>query len=220
MALSDGSRVAYEAHAGGIVSGALLGYAAVRLGQVRDAFFVDQVQAAAVDPLPRALELLGRMDLEKAEMLLAEAEQQAPGRFDVRIARYRCARLGGHHQRAAQFGREVLASAPGDGNAIRAQWGVLQDCDKARQPVDDALRFALVPRLPSIGEGDAAIALLEALPAERSDEALVQTWLVLGFRLRDAGDTGRYRRVLTLLANRYAQSPQAAKARVLLDDAR
>ncbi len=216
----EGSRVAYAAHAGGIVAGALLALGARQLDWVREDFMADEPDAPkAEDHLAQALSHLGQMRLAEAEALLGPLAAAEPQRLDVAIARYRVARYGQKRTLLTERVQAVL-----DARAVRPehtheQWSVLQDLAKTGLQADGARagRFAL--RLVAIGEGQAALELLEAIAdPDPADAELAQTWLGLALRLSEHGNATLGQRALRGLIQRFPGSPQAGKARFLLSE--
>jgi membrane associated rhomboid family serine protease len=218
MLAMDGSRVAYSAHAGGIVAGALLALAVRRAGWQREAWFDDADASPDPDALYRqALAALGRMRPDEAAPLLDAAHRLAPTRFDIRLAQYRCARYAGQHAQARQRVIELLELGAPDAASLRELMIVCAEAGgvAAGLPAD---RLAdLAPRLAAAGEGAVALSLLDSLAAVRAlQPGLPQRWLALAFRLRDVGDDAGMRQALQRLVDHHGASPESAKARFLL----
>ncbi len=98
LASSDNGTVAFGAHAGGLVSGALLGALLVLLRRTRPAFMEEGDALAVDDRWECAQWHLGRMEDAEAEYLLAELASEQPHNLDVALARYRAARHAGRGQ--------------------------------------------------------------------------------------------------------------------------
>jgi membrane associated rhomboid family serine protease len=223
MWLSAGSRVAYSAHAGGIAAGALLALAVKQARWHRESWFEEQgEQDDRANPerlYAEALTLLGRLQLGDAEALLDRALAIAPQRFELRLAHYRCARYANRSTLAEQRLQTLLelpvisASQVGELAAALAE---LDDTQWGRVPAPALAGFAL--RLATVGETAAALALLGRVQArEPQAESLPQHWLQLAFRLRDRGDQIAMRTALQRLIELHPDSPQAGKARFLLE---
>ena len=218
---SDGSRVAYEAHAGGIVSGALLALVVRKLGWQREAYFQgDETDAAAaVDDLPAALALLGQLRLPEAEAKLNALEQADPGRLDVAVASYRCARFGKKSALAQRWAERAIERQAKDAEQVRQQWSVYQDLIKADGGLPAALHWALASRLLGIGEADEALSLaLATLDAKPPPTDPAQAALSLSFRFHEAGFAAQAKRLLSALRERFPDSVQAGKAEFLLKE--
>lgn len=218
----EGSRVAYAAHAGGIVAGALLALGARQFDWVREDFMADEPDAPRTeDHLAQALAHLGQMRLIEAEALLAPLAEAEPQRLDVALARYRVARYGQKRVHAGLLDRAhaVLDARAGSAADTREQWAILQDLAKLELRADGARVARFSARLAAIGEAQAALELLETVDAERApDLDLAQHWLSLALRLSEHGNATLGQRALRGLVQRFPQAPQAQKARFLLSE--
>ncbi|MCG6630707.1 rhomboid family intramembrane serine protease, partial [Acinetobacter baumannii] len=87
LASSDNGSVAFDAHAGGLVSGALLGALLVALRRSRPAFIEGSEAVGVDDRWERAQRHLGPMENADAESLLAALAGEQPHNRDVALAR-------------------------------------------------------------------------------------------------------------------------------------
>jgi len=225
MWMADGSRVAYSAHAGGIVAGAGLALLVRQLGWHDQAWLAANDGDAPPDIDSRfrhALQLLGQMQLAEAGHALEELHAEAPQRVDVQLARLRCARYARDGARTIAILQALLAAPPMPRTTDTREFAtLLMESSAEVWPqlpaaalADAALRFA------AIGEDEAALALFAQLqrhPDEAFAATLPMRWLQLAFRLRDAGNAAAMRRALQQLAALHPQSAEAGKARFLLD---
>lgn len=226
LLFSHGSNVAFDAHAGGIVSGALLAFAVRMSGRERCDFLDEDARAeAAVDDraaLAKASEHIGRLELHAARALLEPLAQRHPDDLDVLVAAYRCARYEPGAPRLAATAAAVFG-CPARGMAeVRSQKDVFDDAMKAtggRLTLAPARQVALVARWPAIGEGAAAATLLAGL-AEKFPTVpeLPSALLGLARDLRARGDAARTKSVLECIVATWPASGEAGKARVLLLD--
>ncbi|WDS36446.1 rhomboid family intramembrane serine protease [Pseudoxanthomonas sp.] len=207
--------VAFDAHAGGLVCGALLGAALVATGRRRDAFIADAPEpVGADDRWARAQVHLGRMENDQAEQLLAALAAEQPQRFEVALARYRAARNAGQAARIQQSTQALLAIVAGDGAQAAMQAEVLQ---QERPTLDGACRVALAGRWIELGQLKAVEALLQqAADLSRAEQALLWFRLALGHGETQARD--QQQRLLQAVIERFPDLPQADKARFLLDN--
>ncbi|HEV8692827.1 MAG TPA: rhomboid family intramembrane serine protease [Lysobacter sp.] len=210
--------IGFDAHAGGIIVGALAGGALVGLKQVRQDFIRDEDPKAPTDDRwERAQAYLGKMQLAEAERLLEELAQEQPQRFEIRLARYRVARAG-KHAALAQRAQEVLALPVIDAASARQQREVFVDLQKADVVVDELQRLGLAKRWLLVGELDGVEALLEEPIDAVSAAALAQLWLELALRYGDRHARVAQTRTLRRLIERHPDQPQAAKAKFLLEN--
>jgi membrane associated rhomboid family serine protease len=79
--------IGFDAHAGGLVVGTLLGAALVATRQTRQDFMRDEAVAAADDRWERAQRHLGRLENREAARLLDALAAEQPRRFDLAQAR-------------------------------------------------------------------------------------------------------------------------------------
>jgi membrane associated rhomboid family serine protease len=218
MWLSDGSRVAYSAHAGGIAAGAVLALLVKQAGWQREGWFERHDDEADPDRLyAEARQLLGRLQLAEAEPLLAQALARAPQRFDLRLAHYRCARYA-NNAAAMEQRLAALLALPASLDELDELVALLQDLPPAAGralPAEPLAGLAL--RLASTGRGEPAVLLLEQLQQRGALDDLPQRWLQLAFRLRDSSQHDAMRQALQRLVTLHPDSPQAVKARFLLE---
>ena len=87
------SNVAYEAHAAGIASGALIAFALTRHGKVDEDYLdQDEVQEIRSDLLERAGEHLRALEVDTARRLLRELLEREPENFAARELMFKAAR--------------------------------------------------------------------------------------------------------------------------------
>ncbi len=221
FALPD-SRVAYSAHAGGMVAGALLAWGARAAGWTRDDFLTeaatDEVRG---DRLGVALAHLGQMRLAEAEALLEPLAAAEPRRLDIAIARYRVARYAQRGERGGLIDRAgaVLDAEAPRAEQVREQWDVVRDLGKLGLHAPAPQRVRLAARLAVLGEADAALELIESVPETvLQDLDLPQLWLRLALLLSEGGHRAAGSRALHGLLQRFPHSEQAGKARFLLSE--
>ncbi|HET8898940.1 MAG TPA: rhomboid family intramembrane serine protease [Rhodanobacteraceae bacterium] len=219
---SPNAHVAFEAHAGGIVSGALLGFALKKTGHVRQGFIEEDERVAQADArnadFDRALHHLGRLEIAPARRLLQDIDAAEPGRLDVLSALYRCARYGGKPAELDAAALRVFAFPA----KTQSEWQALKEL------LDDYLKACRgVPKLPArsllgLAEpllrqgGDSTVeTLLQGLAqAEPAAPRLAAAWFA--FALHADESTALRKARLQQLVARFPNSPYADKARFLL----
>lgn len=208
---NDDLGIGFDAHAGGLVTGAALGAALVAAQQVRDDFIEDGPEAGVDDRWARAQAHLGRMELHEADLLLQELQSETPTRFDVALARQRVARNGGHPGSRRERTLELLRLNAPDAQAAAQQSDVLRaEPDLA---VDGPTRLALTRRWLELDAPDAAETLLQSAPG---DDATAQGLFQLGLYRERQRQTDGFERALGTLVQRFPQHSLAQKARFLL----
>lgn len=219
----DGSNVAFEAHAGGLVCGALMGWVLSSTGQVREAFIRDaptDVDASPVDDRwDRAQRHMGRMQLVEADALLEQLAQEAPGRVDVQIARHRVAFNGGRTEQANARAVQALSIDARQAQAVRLQADLFAELARRNTPMPPEIRLSLARRCIAFDLLDAAERALQDVPPDIAPDQASQLWFDLALRHRDAGTQAAHVRCLRHLADHHPRQPQAVKARFLLENA-
>ena len=216
------AHVGFDAHAGGMVCGALLALGVRKLGWEREAFLAEdervEQREQAASRFELAMQYLGRLEVVRARALLEEVDAQEPGRLDVAIALYRCARYGGDAIAVDRAAERVFSFDARSREAVADIGSVWTDYARARAdarglPVDKALRFAQA--CLRAGADDPAEAMLRVL-ADRTPAAVGvdAAWFV--FALRAAEGSALRRSRLEFILHRFPQSGYAAKARFLL----
>jgi membrane associated rhomboid family serine protease len=215
---NEGLGIGFDAHAGGIVTGALLGAGLVSLRQVRnDYVHGEDVVADQDDRWQRAQRHLGRMQLAEADELLAALQREQPQRFDIALARYRVARNGGQRMLRRDRGLELLAIGAPDVEAAQAQVEVLEDLLAAQSLVPAALQPSLAARWLALQLSDAVERLLTT-HAVGPAESRARLWFELGLQRRSRAQDTEFRRAMQVVVTQHAELPQAAKARFLLEN--
>jgi membrane associated rhomboid family serine protease len=213
--------VGFEAHAGGIVTGALLGAVLVGLGQVRSEFIRADASSDTGDTRwQRAQAHLGRMQLVEAEALLEELAREQPARFDVRLALYRVARNGRRRAAMGERAGELLAIDCTDSAEVRSQREVLVELDDAGVALEPSRRSALARRWLGLGQLEAVeVALAPMVDGDSAAaQAQAQLWFQLALGYRDQQRRDAHVQALQALVERHPQQPQAEKARFLLTE--
>ena len=210
---NDDLGIGFDAHAGGIISGALMGAALVRFGQVRDGFIRDVGEQARDDRWERAQACLGRMQLVEAERLLEELAREQPDRFDLHLALYRVAHNGQRRDATAARGLRLLELDVVDPEQVQAQRAVLAELDEAGIEMAPTRRLELARRWLRLGALDA---VEDMLPTAGDEQDLAQLRFQLALGWRDRHDHAAHQRVLRTLVERHPTEPQAEKARFLL----
>jgi membrane associated rhomboid family serine protease len=223
LVFNEGAGVGFDAHAGGIMSGALLAYVVRSLGWERRDFLdedekVDRANAQQ-QLLQQGMQHLGRLELAPARKLLEQADAAGPPSLDVRLALYRCARYA--NQPAAAALQRVLELPLVDAAAARKVKAAMDDyrkVDAAGLPLQPAQQLQLARAWMRIGADADAEQLLRELAAARPDQpGLDELCWQLAQRAREG--TPQWRARLELLAQHCPRSELAPKARFLLAQA-
>lgn len=214
---NDDMGIGFDAHAGGLVTGALLGAALVAFGQVREDFLRDAADPAERDTrFEQALAHLGRMRLVEADALLQALQAEQPQRFDVAVARLRVAANAGDPVARDARADHVLQLPAPDAAGVQVQ------LDAATAPharISPLLRETLARRWLELEQADAAERLLQEGDVDGvTHPRAAPLWFALGLQRQRRAETAAFQRAMQVVATRFPHSPQAAKARFLLDN--
>jgi membrane associated rhomboid family serine protease len=220
---SNGSNVAFDAHAGGIVSGALLAAGVRTLGWERREFLDEDEKAEQKKQdqtdLTRALEHLGRLEIAQARALLGKLDATGPS-LEIRVALYRCARYANNIDELHVAARHAL-SLPQVGVAVPKLKEIFDDYRKAtgdRVRLEPALMLTLARAWTRLGAVADARLVLRALALRHSGlPGLPDALLELARRSPEA--SAPWRDDLGFLVEKFPQSPVAQKAGFLLAQA-
>ncbi len=208
--------IGFDAHLGGLVSGALVGWLMVRAGHVRENFFVEQTpsqdRTARIEQARRAL---ARMELAQAATTLDTLLETVPEDLETVLLRQRVASLMRDAVKARHCALAALTMAAADADQVASQFALLETALPANEPVPSgAWRTHLRRRWQSLGQFAQVEQLLDRWFA---DEADAKAWFELALARRDAGDAEGFRANLRCIVSRYSNAPEAAKARFLLE---
>lgn len=221
MFLYRDAGVGFEAHAGGLVTGALMALAFKRIGSGVDPSqlaLAEDIEEARPEPqLEAALQALGRMELDVAEQRLRALLLAHPGWLPARVAHYRVARYAGRRDDAQARVDHALAALPARADERVQQAELAIDAAAFGLALPAGTLARLAGGLLEAGEHAHARRVLEAATAGPGEEAaLAMAWLRLALAEERAGNSD-YRGVLELIVQRFPDSEPAGKARFLLE---
>ena len=219
-----GSNVAFDAHAGGIVSGALLAFGVRTLGWERRDFLDEDEKAEQVrqgqSDLEQARAHLGKLEIPQARALLEKLDAAGPPSLDVRVALYRCARYANHLDDLHKAARHAL-SLPQSGPAAHKLKDLFDDYRKAtgdRVRLEPALMLILARAWTRIGaDADARLVLRALIVRHSALPGLPDAYFDLARYSKESSP--QWRADLEFLIERFPASPVAQKAAFLLAQA-
>lgn len=226
LAFNGGSNVGFDAHAGGMVSGALLAWLIRRCGWERRDYMDEDVRndarIADAAALAQAREFIGQLELTKARALIEPLLDRHPGALEPLALLYRCARYGKEPARLHQAAIAVLRIDPLDAGETREQKRIHADYLNAvagneRLPAN--LKFLLARRWLAIGAAADAVQLAASIVwTPSAAERLARESLSLAQSARANGYADEATPLLAKVIAEVPQSVEAGKARVLLED--
>jgi membrane associated rhomboid family serine protease len=223
---NSGAHVGFDAHAGGIATGALLALGVRALGWEHGDFLdedrIADESAAANAALAAADAHIGRLEIHAARALLEPLAEKHPDDIAIASLLYRCARYERGMPRIDAAARSVLAMPVAGGAGIRTQKGVYDDYLRTRGDraiVPPSIAIALASRWPAIGAGaDAAKLLARVVERAPSAQGLEAACLGLARALRERGEGRIAAGLLEHIVRAWPASAGAEKARILLGD--
>ncbi|MET0288275.1 MAG: rhomboid family intramembrane serine protease [Pseudoxanthomonas sp.] len=215
---NSGAGIGFDAHAGGLVTGALLGAVLVMSGQRRQHYMLDLPEVPVDDRWERAQRHIGRMENAEAERLLAELAAEQPQQVDIAVARYRVARNGGQPAAIRLRGLALLALPAVDAAQARLQCEVWQSLHTEGVVLDPSLRAHLIQHWLALGLEAQVERLLSTCAAQMAADELAQHWLRLALHHRSVQAHEKAGHLLQQVIERFPGLPQAEKARFLLQN--
>ena len=224
MTLNADAGIGFDAHAGGIMTGALLAFGVRKLGWERRGFLDEESQHDARAELrARAFDLYGKLELARARPLLAELALERPDDLEVALALYRCWRSEPARSEFHAAARAVLlhpSNAAADVARVRDTFADYVGATAGRLGLSDEDALALARRFTARGSMAEAERLLELL-GERDPvpPGVAEAWLALALRAHERRDAVATKRLLARVAEGYPGSGPARKAAFLLENA-
>ncbi|MBL8296747.1 MAG: rhomboid family intramembrane serine protease [Rhodanobacteraceae bacterium] len=222
LAANADAGVGFDAHAGGIVSGALLALGVRTLGWERRDFLDEDEKAERArendDALSRALQHLGKLETRQARALLEPLDAAGPPSLDVRIALYRCARYGNELAALRGAVQRLLELPVADAASAHKVKQVLDDfrkIDRSGPVLAPAQQLQLARAWLRIGADADADTLVRDLVLRAGDTpGVAEICWQLAQRAREGSPEWRAR--LELIAQHCPRSEFAPKAAFLL----
>lgn len=216
---NQGAGIGFDAHAGGLVCGAVMGAVLVFTHQTRESFMQEEalVEVPVDTRWEQAQHHMGRMQNAAAERLLSALAAEQPDRLDVALARYRVAENDGRAADAAVRVREALLLDADDPLQRAAQKAFVTKALALPSALSVESLRAMLTRCLKEGWLNEAEALLAAASVLPEDEQ-AQWWLRLALRHGDLHAPEQQRRLLEEVTRRHPRSEQSGKARFLLEN--
>lgn len=208
------SNVAYMAHAGGLLTGALLVYASRKLGGLKaDALFeLEEKQAEYRQEMEKAAALVGKLDLDRARQAYFTLLDQHPGNPEILGKLYGLCKsqpLSPNFQRLAA---KVFALAARDAAsvAMQAELYLLYAANPKSSRLPQVLALELIGRFISFHHLRQAEHLLNALLNDDArDPKLPGLLMALSKRQRQDGKPELAQRTVLRLQQLFPDAPEA-----------
>jgi membrane associated rhomboid family serine protease len=218
------SQVAYVAHIGGLLGGALLGCAAWRtLGGARGEAF-EEAPSDELSPLmARALERIGALDFDNARQLLDQVVEKAPANTVALTHLFNIEKHRPASERFHQVTRTLLDALSRDcgswDKTYRIYTEYVELCGTPRLSPQLYLRISTV--CAGAGHPDQAARILALLLKKKADlPGISAALLKLADAYRSKGKNSGWQKCLQLISRQFPDSPEAQIARKSLQGLR
>ncbi len=207
--------VGFEAHLGGLLTGALVGWALLATGKLRNEFLDDEDSKEDLEQeLSEIRSLLGQMQIADAGTRLTVLELDYPERLDIALLQHRAAVLSGVRRDAQRHALRVLQIDAANIDEVAAQLAVLEEAFPPDRPLPEGdWRENLRRRWMALACHASVQSLLERIS---DDGGRAQHWFELALSLREHGDEAGFWRALEEVKQRFPAAPEAVKARFWL----
>jgi membrane associated rhomboid family serine protease len=221
LLMSPDAGVGFDAHAGGILSGAALAFAATQLGRVNFAYLDEEdMRDHRADELAAGLAELGKLQLGAARARFDALVQQHPDDPDVIEPWLRSWLFAKERPEAVAATAHALAWRARTRSDAQRQQRWFGEATKAyvpEPPAPTTTLIALAARWQSLGllaESHAVLTATEA--AEPAHAGLAAAWFKLALAHQEQRDEATTRKILQHLRQRHPNSAEAGKATLLL----
>jgi membrane associated rhomboid family serine protease len=207
------SHVAYVAHIGGLLGGAGLALVGEKLmGVKRDRF--EEAPRDKVTPLmDRAMEHMGRLEMERAQDLFEEVLALSPGHVAALTHLFNIHKLNPETADFHQAARNLLAAQlnipAGHSDAVAIYASYADRVRRPSLPISMYLQIAAAMIATNNAEGAEKI-VLSIMKHKPDQPALPSTLARLSQAFHDQGRLDRWRRIRRLICKYYPESAEAA----------
>lgn len=191
--INRGIPVAYEAHAGGLAAGALLALAARKRAPEAaiQSLAKPEQDARWEQSLQQGIAHIGRLDFERARMVLEKLHAERPAELRPVQLLFRIARAQPASEAFHRYAQILLAARPGDLNRILDDYW---QHAKPKPRLDPKLQVQLLNRYASQGDCERVDRLLQVPPP--ASEARAVAAILSALALRAPAEKGRAYREL------------------------
>ena len=211
------SHVAYVAHIGGLVGGALYGLACLKLALGFDRDVIKDTPVDEVSPLiEKALKHIAELDMETGRMLLEKALAMDPDNIDVLTHLFNAYKLNPDDQKYHQVAQKLLFELSRSYNTYEKAYQIYTDyLNHTGQPrLSPQLYIQLCIMFAASGHLDNAVKIISMLLKKVPDSPGVPMALLkLGRAYGQKGMAQKSNQCLRLICNKYPNSSEAQLAR-------
>ena len=214
------SQVAYIAHIGGLASGAVLGYLNLRfLGRVSDEVFAEDPKEKIAPLLEKALERIGRLDIQGARPLLEEVLTIDPHNRAALSHLFNIDKLKPDDDCFHETATRLLLQCIHDGQGhetLRKTYEEYRGISKRLRLSPDLL-LQIASTFSSHGHTEESERIIALLLKSRPEFQKLPTGILkLAQAYLEKGMKDKGKKCLAIIGRKYPQSPEARIARRLL----
>ena len=216
LLFDTGSNVAYVAHIGGLVTGAMIGFIMSRLLNYQDIDGLQPDREDTITPLiDRALERIRELDLIEGEKLLVQALGQNPGNIDVMIHLFNLRKNDPGNPKFHEIaGRLLTHLSKNPADYARAQKIYEDYLDIARKPkLSPKLYLQISVILSGLGQPEKAERIIALFLKQKPNyPGIPAALLCLAREYHQKQNKTKYQTCLKLLKTRYPASTECQMA--------
>ena len=214
----DIGNVAYEAHLGGLISGAMVGLMGYFLFRNKNADVLQADEKADdISPLiEKALERVSQLDMEAGSRLLEQVLTKDPGHIGAMTHLFNIHKNNPRDPRFHEIARRLIDRLTIDSTQHRAAGQIFEEYTKITgQPCLSAdLYLRMIVVLSGLGQPEKAERIMAMFLKQKPDlPGIPQALLKLADGYHKKGTTQKYQRCLILLGKRYPDSAEGQIAR-------
>ncbi len=214
------SNVAYMAHIGGLISGALLGFINMKLFNVESVTFLEEDAADEILPLmEKALQRIGVLDMAGGRKLLEEILSKDPGNIEALRHLFNVEKIDPREPRFHASAKRLLIRLCRDKNDYGKVWDVYQEYVRIAKPpkLTPDIYVRLISVFAGIGRLRSAEQITAMLLKKKPDLRGLSAGLIhLATACRKRGEKEKWRRYLQIVCKYYKDSPECAVAADML----
>jgi len=214
------SNVAYVAHIGGLISGALIGYLDLKYFKFHDAEAFAEKPKDEISPLlEQALHCIGKLEVQEARDYLKEVLAKEPENKDALTHLFNIEKLTPQTQAFHRAAGQLLLCYCRRREDHQKAYDVYQEYIGLTEA--PKLTPALYTRLGSLFSGIGKIGLSEKifqmlLQKKPAQPGIPEGLLKLATAQKKKGDLAKWKKCLAIVCKKYPESPEAQIARQLL----
>jgi membrane associated rhomboid family serine protease len=217
MASNESSNVAYLAHVGGLLGGAVLGFLLLRFPRAVDRTLFEEAPKDEIKPLiARALDSMGRLEMETARSLLDEVIRKAPGHIEALTHLFAIDKVSPGSRNFHQTTAKLLQALLEEGHSHPKVVSVYMEYRSLARPprLPTALYLRLCPALCSAGRVNHAAGLVSSILKKHPElPGLPGALMKLADTYAQTGEKKKRSQCLHVLIKRFPATPEAVIAK-------